>query len=268
MNKKVTALFGEVLAPDNFEELISMINENIIGTSFDVSFWRGQANINWPIDSGAVRRLQNKKTSRVYPLKESSIVSYEKNLLNKAKKNLFNIDENNRTLSDLELLAKLQHHGAATRLVDFSKNVLVALFFCVDSEQYINEYGLLLGVHTHIVGGHEDDFNFNEDYETFASELSDDCLHTIAPPVVTNRISAQHAVLLCSKFVTEKYGSLYLGEKDKFYKFIAISPNLKKQCKNILINSFDITRTTMFPDLSGFCEVNSSRWEIGVDNRW
>ncbi len=35
------------------------------------------------------------------------------------------IFENGRTLSDFELLAKLQHHGAATRLIDVSKIFLL-----------------------------------------------------------------------------------------------------------------------------------------------
>ncbi|EOC1425195.1 FRG domain-containing protein [Cronobacter dublinensis] len=43
-------------------------------------------------------------------------------------------------------MAKLQHHGAATRLMDFPRSLLVALWFACFSEP--NETGLLLGIHT------------------------------------------------------------------------------------------------------------------------
>jgi hypothetical protein len=37
-------------------------------------------------------------------------------------------------LSDLELLLELQHYGAATGLVDFSRDFLIALWFLSPSE--------------------------------------------------------------------------------------------------------------------------------------
>ena len=38
-------------------------------------------------------------------------------------------EEMGRQLSDLEILAELQHFGAATCLIDFSRSALVALWF-------------------------------------------------------------------------------------------------------------------------------------------
>jgi hypothetical protein len=38
-------------------------------------------------------------------------------------------------LSNLELLLELQHYGAATGLVDFSRDFLVALWFACDSNK-------------------------------------------------------------------------------------------------------------------------------------
>ena len=37
--------------------------------------------------------------------------------------------KNGQQLSDLEILAELQHFGAATCLIDFSRSALVALWF-------------------------------------------------------------------------------------------------------------------------------------------
>ena len=82
---------------------------------------------------------------------ENKEIYWENILLNEAKKNLHHYDERGRKLGDIELLAKLQHYGAATRLLDFSKNVLIALWFCVSDREYKDKTGLLLGIDTDIV---------------------------------------------------------------------------------------------------------------------
>lgn len=49
-----------------------------------------------------------------------------------------------RRLSELELFTLLQHHGAATRLLDFTENALVATWFACHAHE--DSYGLLLGI--------------------------------------------------------------------------------------------------------------------------
>lgn len=258
-----TENFGKIPSPDNFNELLSLINENKkTNSAWNVSYWRGQANIDWRIDSGAVRRLKKSRGK----IEENDICYYEEYLINKAKKNLFNY-EGNRYLTDFELLTKLQHHGAATRFVDFSKNALIGLFFCTQDKKFIKDYGVLIAVDTHIVGGSEGVFDFNMSYNEFKSKIYDHIM-LLDPPVVTNRISAQHAVLLHSKYVDGRYGSLFMEDEDKYYKIIAISPELKIETNHFLTSYFDITLSSMFPDLSGFCSVHSTDWEIYDDERW
>ena len=84
--------------------------------------YRGQANADWKrVESGAFRRL--KATNR-----EVFISYHEKELLEPARMEGHGVGED-RPLHDLELLAKLQHHGAATCLIDFTRNFLVAMWF-------------------------------------------------------------------------------------------------------------------------------------------
>ncbi len=94
----------------------------------------------------------------------------------------------------MELLARLQHHGAATRLLDTSRSALVALYFCCVSNP--KKMGLLIGVHTDHLAGCESEPDARK-YEEVMNDIKDtDTLFTWEPPVITNRIAAQHSQFL------------------------------------------------------------------------
>ena len=85
--------------------------------------YRGQENAKWGVESGVLRRLGNPNLP-----KEDFIIYHENELLEPARMDGHGV-EDGRELEDLELLAKLQHHGAATCLIDFTRNFFVAMWF-------------------------------------------------------------------------------------------------------------------------------------------
>ena len=86
--------------------------------------YRGQENAEWKeVESGASRRLGNPNLP-----KEDFISFHEEELLEPARMDGYG-DGVSRPLYDLELLAKLQHYGAATCLIDFTRNFHVAMWF-------------------------------------------------------------------------------------------------------------------------------------------
>lgn len=120
MNVLQDQLFGKIAVPNSFEEIIEIAQTTAPDTlNFNVRFWRGQSNIEWPVHSSAYRRL----AIREKQVTEKAIQAYEKRLLQEASHKGYRFVDG-KLLSDLELLARLQHHGAATRLVDFTKNLL------------------------------------------------------------------------------------------------------------------------------------------------
>ena len=88
--------------------------------------YRGQENANWGVESGAFRRLNLENIASWDAL--DFISFHEEELLEPARMDGHGV-EDGRELSDLELLAKLQHHGAATCLIDFTRNFFVAMWF-------------------------------------------------------------------------------------------------------------------------------------------
>ena len=94
--------------------------------------FRGQRDRCWLLESSAERRLKKslKGQDRIH---DRLFIEYHRdNLLQTGKLRNYDKLEGNQ-LADLELLADLQHHGAATCLLDFTRNALVALWFACEN---------------------------------------------------------------------------------------------------------------------------------------
>lgn len=102
-----------------------------IAESGDVWAYRGQQNAEWMLHSGATRRLMREYGDPILqdPEFQDLFLNYHRDvLLAPARTRGYGI-ESGRNLTDLELLAKLQHFGAETGLIDFTWSPLVALWF-------------------------------------------------------------------------------------------------------------------------------------------
>ena len=100
--------------------------------------FRGQEKSSWPLRSAAARRLLNhyrvNSESGVTAFPELHVEYHKNVLIDRARTRGFDL-EDGRTLADLEILAKLQHFGAATGLLDFTYSPLIALWFACRKEE-------------------------------------------------------------------------------------------------------------------------------------
>lgn len=266
MKQYKSEIFGDIVSPENFIELTELVTQNINNKYGNVWLWRGQGDIQWPLHSGAYRRNEKENKN----VREKDIVFYEKHLLNQARHRGYGCIEG-ITISDVELLARLQHHGAATRLVDFSKNFLIALWFCIDLYNFRDKTGLLLGIHTSYIGGSsEGELDYERsDYSKFIEDLSN-TNHPmfLESPVVSKRIAAQHGVFLYSDVCHDIKGSIKIPKEKEGSIFIAIDPKIKSEAREILIQSYDIRNETLFPDLDGFSYSNNTLASVYEMYRW
>ncbi len=258
-------LYGKLNEPESFDELISILTEEQSQGYIPIRYWRGQSDIEWTIDSSGYRRIMQIETKSFGSDYDKHLTQYEQQLIEHATHKGYRYQDG-RELYDFELLGRLQHHGAATRLVDFSKNVFIALYFCVIAN--MEKTGLLFGLHTSYIYGHENQLR-KEPYLEIIKECEEkDAPTTWEPPIVSSRMASQHAQFLYSKISTEKTGSLLLPKEKESKLFIAINPKLKPTFKLILEGLLDFRTITLFPDIDGFGSANNhnvSRWDM---NRW
>lgn len=93
--------------------------------------WRGVANADYALHSFLYRQISSEE-------KEEDLAESESGIVKEARSWWLQRSATDR-LSALELLAAQQHQGVPTRLLDFSHNALVSLWFAV--EQKVDEYG-------------------------------------------------------------------------------------------------------------------------------
>lgn len=262
MTREPSTRFGSEITVDNFDDLL----EVILGqreTEEHIFMWRGQENADWTLDSSAYRRVLHGSKKNI--INESDVASYEKNLIKRAKHRGFDILDG-RPISDFELLARLQHHGAATRFIDFSRSSLVALYFsCLGSTEID---GMLFGLHCWNLGGYEG-LNIEEGYDEHISGHSRyNHPFTWQPTEISKRVAAQHSQFVYSNVVKETHGSLAIGDLEKYLIAIRIPRFRKEGFRTLLQRAFDIHHPTLFPDLDGFGLGNGPARPLYSDSRW
>lgn len=90
--------------------------------------FRGEVSAQWPLMTSLARRLQNYCPDRaLWPLRESRALR----IFRRKAHNY--LSDNSALADDLRCLALMQHHGASTRLLDFTKSPYVAAFFALEN---------------------------------------------------------------------------------------------------------------------------------------
>ena len=98
--------------------------------------WRGVSNIGYRFDPGIVRRIAREQyDGDAAEVTEEDVQVAEAALLGEARTLGLHQRPGLPELTDDELRALLQHHGAATRLLDVSTNAFIALWMAVSNQR-------------------------------------------------------------------------------------------------------------------------------------
>ncbi|WP_143108654.1 FRG domain-containing protein, partial [Bathymodiolus thermophilus thioautotrophic gill symbiont] len=205
--------------------------------------YRGLSDKSYPVCSTYYRRFNLGKNPKVWKKPSAKeFQAYHDKLLLDAKSYHYH---KNKELSSIELLAELQHFGAATGLIDFSKNFLVALWFASNSNPGKDGKISLLN--------EGDCVDYVENKNLYQNTLDAFCLVDLNFKS-NNRIFAQNGVFIFTNRVF--YKDLDLHE-------IIISKKDKEQIIIELKTFYNITESTLFQDIYGFAEVNNAQHSIG-----
>ena len=206
--------------------------------------YRGLAQADWDVSSSAYRRIEKSQDESSFT-SDSMIQGYTAELLNDASLHGFR-ERESKILSDLEMLAELQHYGAATCLIDFSENAMIALWFaCYECPGYD---GKVVAVET----GDTTDFfvisseDINKPIESFIDQGR---WWKWKPSGMNHRIVSQQSTFL--------FGKGRMEEWEVDYKEIKIDADEKKNIRETLEKSFGIGEQSLFNDLDGFARYNS-----------
>ncbi|KZE77526.1 hypothetical protein AV926_14235 [Myroides marinus] len=203
---------------ENIHDIFSSIRTE----SKTVAIFRGQSNSKWKLIP---------KCQREGFTKEQDIYYFE-NWKRRAKAFL-----DKEIFTDTELLAIAQHTGLATRLLDWSLNPLVALFFACEAN--LNDDGAVYCL-------------TDQEKETYVRDLvnpfsiNDDFL-IIQPNTPINRIANQHSYFTVKKDITRPFEDVF--RKNTLKKFI-IPKDLKNEIL-IMLNQYGINNLSIYPDLEG-----------------
>lgn len=161
-------------------------------------------------------------------------------------------EKDGRKLGDLEILAELQHHGAATCLIDFTYNAQIALYFaCQKDVKWERDSkdsgdapdGKVFAVHN--------DPNRIQKIEPDSLEkgidefLQESQLYHWEPGYHNNRVIAQQSIFLFGHSEIEEDVACIIKEKSK--------QNILRELERVS----GITQAILFPDFDGFARLYS-----------
>lgn len=242
--------------------------------------WRGQADVEWRLESNATRK----------GFTSDEIGKREAAMLGEARR--IGMDDAQR-MGDWEILARLRHHGAVTRLIDFTSDPFVALWFlCDDNSSGSREAdGVLLAARRAMFKTIERPYEVGS-YERMRSR--DPAVLIYSTPPIDPRIAAQrgffvlhsdplgHAESPASELgvlrpPTSWWASHYekqlaklcgqdglMNERGRPLRVIpdmvgiVVPASVKPVLLQMLDRNFGFNRSSMFPDFAGLADLFAS----------
>ena len=210
------------------------------------AIYRGQSNAEWRVDCSAARRLAPDAKGEDLANIAHSLVAYTTILLEGALEHVGNSPELPPGSSEIEILAQLQHQGAATGLIDFTENSLVALWFACSGNPD-KDGAVYILPRSEIRCVDESEIRRQGVVSFLGTGANDNPLYLWAPDRLRGRPTSQRAVFV--------FGTPFLWPK-QLWKVLIPSAS-KPAVLKALQAEHNLTEHSLFPDLAGYAHTDS-----------
>jgi hypothetical protein len=249
-------------------QIINNWNEFIdVTVSLDGWAFRGHRDAKWPLFSSLSRYLLD------FVPDKNEWQEREQRAIRVFRRKAHNYINDPRILEDdLRCLSLMQHHGAPTRLLDFTKSPYVAAFFALEGATdeaavYALNTPVLWNIHpedgpdfTHDKINPSENRNFERYYFSGTNEF----IWTGEPNQMDRRLMAQSGTFVVPGVIDrpiEGILSHYSSSQTLLKKLILPSKSIRTEGMRSLYRA-NITNATLFPDLDGLARSIAFELEI------
>ena len=239
----------ETIVVSNWDQYVSQ--------TLDLEGWvfRGQPNASWPLLSSLSRYLMSfipdKKLWRAREERAARIF----------RRKAHNYLSDSSILEDeLRCLAMIQHHGGATRLIDFTKSPFVAAFFALENAEVdtaifaLNTPALWNAVSgsDHTLAREKINPRIKGNLEKYFYRNTHDILWVGEPSEMDRRLVAQSGTFVVPGVLDKSIDEILSNyhSKSDLVKKIVLPKHMRQEGLRMLYR-MNITNATLFPDLEG-----------------
>ena len=204
--------------------------------------YRGLASVRWKVEASLYRRLIQEGMPALQA--RSFFIHASEYLVEQAKQHGHTRDYARNSVGELkplQIMAQLQHYGASTCLIDFTRNPLVALWFACEQ---LGSKGKVVAISSDSIHKYKIIQSKHLD-DSLGNLLKKDHLWKWQPEKLNNRIVAQH-----SEFI---FGEPVITPDEE-----VVIPTVKAK-KSILreLKEYNISEEHLLADFYGFAQLNA-----------
>lgn len=238
-----------------------------VARALDGWAFRGQRDADWKLFSSLARHLHD------FVPDEACWEEREARAIRIFRRKAHNYVSDLRILDDdLRCLALMQHHGAPTRLLDFTKSPYVAAFFALENATgdaavfALNTPVLWNAAPTNLPALTPDKIDPREtgNFLTYFANNKHELVWTGEPREMDRRLVAQSGTFVLPGIVgrpVEEILDGYPSRQPLLMKLVLPTREIREECMRSLYR-MNVTNATLFPDLDGLAKSIAFELEI------